>query len=138
VSFTTVAGPRQRSGLSYVGLYFTCLIFETPPGSHIYTPQEQGGPVIPPSTGFPFHRLLRLARLRREYSNPPLHRHDSLNIVYFEHLHDTSRRTEGRTLSVTPKRQRKQPLLGNKFTHATPIARKRPIYYCECVSKPHF
>jgi hypothetical protein len=31
------------------------------PGSRIYIPQEQGGPVIPPSTGFPFCRLLRLA-----------------------------------------------------------------------------
>jgi hypothetical protein len=26
-----------------------------------YIPQEQGGPVIPPGTGFPFRRLLRLA-----------------------------------------------------------------------------
>jgi hypothetical protein len=31
------------------------------PGSCIYIPQEQGGPVIPPGTGFPFCRLLRLA-----------------------------------------------------------------------------
>jgi hypothetical protein len=27
------------------------------PGPHIYIPQEQGGPVIPPGTGFPFSRL---------------------------------------------------------------------------------
>jgi hypothetical protein len=27
-------------------------------GPRIYIPQEQGGPVIPPGTGFPFHRLL--------------------------------------------------------------------------------
>jgi hypothetical protein len=33
------------------------------PGPRIYIPQEQGGPVIPPSTGFPFRRLLRLAGL---------------------------------------------------------------------------
>jgi hypothetical protein len=37
--------------------YFT-VSFETPqpggPGSRIYIPQEQGGPVIPPGTGFPF------------------------------------------------------------------------------------
>jgi hypothetical protein len=39
------------------------------PDSCIYTPQEQGGPVIPPGTGFPFCRLLRLARLRWRYSN---------------------------------------------------------------------
>jgi hypothetical protein len=30
------------------------------PGPRIYIPQEQSGPVIPPSTGFPFYRLLRL------------------------------------------------------------------------------
>jgi hypothetical protein len=28
------------------------------PGSRIYIPQEQGGPVIPPGTGFPLRRLL--------------------------------------------------------------------------------
>jgi hypothetical protein len=27
----------------------------------IYISQEQGGPIIPPGTGFPFRRLLRLA-----------------------------------------------------------------------------
>jgi hypothetical protein len=31
------------------------------PGSRIYIPQEQGGPVIPPGTGFSFCRLLQLA-----------------------------------------------------------------------------
>jgi hypothetical protein len=36
-------------------------------------PQEQCGPVIPPGTGFPFRRLLRLAWLRWRYSNPPPH-----------------------------------------------------------------
>jgi hypothetical protein len=36
-------------------------------------PQEQGGPDIPPGTGFPFCRLLRLSGLRRRYSNPPPH-----------------------------------------------------------------
>jgi hypothetical protein len=34
------------------------------PGPRIYIPQEQGGPVISAGTGFPFHRLLRLAELR--------------------------------------------------------------------------
>jgi hypothetical protein len=43
------------------------------PGSLIYIPQEQGGPVIPPGTGFPFRRLLRLAGLRWRYSNPAPH-----------------------------------------------------------------
>jgi hypothetical protein len=31
------------------------------PGSRIYIPQEQGDPVLPPGTGFPFRHLLRLA-----------------------------------------------------------------------------
>jgi hypothetical protein len=39
------------------------------PGSRIYTPQVQGGPVIPPGTGFPLRRLLRLAGLRWRDSN---------------------------------------------------------------------
>jgi hypothetical protein len=33
------------------------------PGPHIYLPQEEGGSVVPPGTGFPFRRLLRLAGL---------------------------------------------------------------------------
>jgi hypothetical protein len=36
-------------------------------------PQEEGGPVIPSVTGFPFHRLLRLAALRWNYLTPPSH-----------------------------------------------------------------
>jgi hypothetical protein len=43
------------------------------PGPRIYIPQEQGGPVIPLGTGFPFCRLLQLAELRWRYSNPPRH-----------------------------------------------------------------
>jgi hypothetical protein len=43
------------------------------PGPRIYIPQEQGGPVIPPGTGFPFCRLLRLPGLRWRYSNPSPH-----------------------------------------------------------------
>jgi hypothetical protein len=31
------------------------------PGSRIYIPQERGFSVIPPDTGFPFHRLLQFA-----------------------------------------------------------------------------
>jgi hypothetical protein len=54
---------------------FYCLRFETPPtwrlSPRTYIPQEQGGPVIPPGTGFPFCRLLQLAGLRWRYSNPP-------------------------------------------------------------------
>jgi hypothetical protein len=36
------------------------------PGPRIYIPQEKGGLVIPPGTGFPFRRLLRLAGLTRD------------------------------------------------------------------------
>jgi hypothetical protein len=43
------------------------------PGPRIYIPQEQGGSVITPGTGFPFCRLLRLAGLRRRHSIPPPH-----------------------------------------------------------------
>jgi hypothetical protein len=54
---------------------FYCLIFETPSTcrarSPYLHPPEQGGPVIPQGTGFPFRRLLRLAGLRWRYSNPP-------------------------------------------------------------------
>jgi hypothetical protein len=37
----------------------------------VFIPQEQSGPVIPPSTGLPFCRLLRLAGLLWRYSKPP-------------------------------------------------------------------
>jgi hypothetical protein len=42
-------------------------------GLYIYIPQEQSGPVIPPGIEFPCRRLLRLAGVRRRYSNPPPH-----------------------------------------------------------------
>jgi hypothetical protein len=42
------------------------------PCSHIYIPQQQGGPVAP-GTGFLSCRLLRLAGLRWRYYNPPAH-----------------------------------------------------------------
>jgi hypothetical protein len=55
---------------------FYSLRFETPPPEgpypRIYILQEQGGPVIPPGTGFPLRRLVRLAGLRWRYSNPPV------------------------------------------------------------------
>jgi hypothetical protein len=43
------------------------------PGSHIYIPQEQGGPVITLGTGFSLSHLLWLAGLQCRYSNPPPH-----------------------------------------------------------------
>jgi hypothetical protein len=55
---------------------FYCLIWDSPNLEGqvpIFVSQEQGGPVIPPGTGFPFCRLLQLAGLWWRYSNPPLH-----------------------------------------------------------------
>jgi hypothetical protein len=73
------SSPAQSfSGPSSGGLMtiFYCIRLQTPsqpggPGTRIYIPQEQGSPVTPPGTGFPFRRLLRLAGLRWRYSNPP-------------------------------------------------------------------
>jgi hypothetical protein len=47
-------------------------------GPCIYIPQEQGGPVIVPGTGFPICRLLRLAGLQWSHSNPPPLRSNSI------------------------------------------------------------
>jgi hypothetical protein len=72
--------PEQSlSGLSPAELNIVILsqLRLTLPGRtvpRIYILQEQGGPVIPLVTGFPFHRLLRLAGLEWRYSNPPPHR----------------------------------------------------------------
>jgi hypothetical protein len=60
------------------------------PDPCVYVPQWQGGPVIPPDTGFPFRRLVRLAGLRWWYSNPPPYG-DPSNLVTFNAL-DTIRR----------------------------------------------
>jgi hypothetical protein len=80
--FTITAGPLQRSH-SRVRVareswpHFTVsdsrLHQPGGPGPRIYIPQERGGPVMPPGTGFPFRRLPRLAGLRWRYSTPPLH-----------------------------------------------------------------
>jgi hypothetical protein len=40
------------------------------PGGPGYIPLEQGGPVIPPGTVFPFRRLFQIPGLRLRYSNP--------------------------------------------------------------------
>jgi hypothetical protein len=81
-SFTTAAGPRQRSHSrvrvpwdSWPCSTVSESRFPQPggPGPGIYSPQKQGGPVIPSGTGCPFRCLLRLAGLRWRYSNPPPH-----------------------------------------------------------------
>jgi hypothetical protein len=63
LSFTIAVDPRQRShsrfrvrrdSWSYSTVSDSRLAHHGGPGSLIYVPQEQGGPVIPPGTGFPF------------------------------------------------------------------------------------
>jgi hypothetical protein len=73
---TIAAGPRQRSHSwvwvpRYSWPYFTIsdLRLTQPggPGPPFYIPQEQGGPVIPPGTRFPFCCLLWLAGIQWRY-----------------------------------------------------------------------
>jgi hypothetical protein len=87
LSFTIAAGPRHRSFYQVIvprnsWSYFIVSDSRLPqprsPSPRIYIPPENGGPVIPPDTGFPFHCLLRLAGLRWRYSNPPPHGMTSL------------------------------------------------------------
>jgi hypothetical protein len=82
LSFTIAAGPRQRShsrlrvprdSWPYFTLSDSIFTQSGAPGPRIYILPWQGGPVIPPGTGFPFRRLLRLAGLRWRYSAPPPH-----------------------------------------------------------------
>jgi hypothetical protein len=81
LSFTIAAGSRQRShsqvrvsrdSLPYFTVSYSRLPQPEGPGQRIYVAQEQGCLVIPPGTGFPFRRLLRLAELWR-HSTPPPH-----------------------------------------------------------------
>jgi hypothetical protein len=59
----SLSGPSPEELIPYL-----TVSFETPPTwrarSPYSYPQEQGGSVICPDTGFPFRRLLRLAGLR--------------------------------------------------------------------------
>jgi hypothetical protein len=82
LSFTIDADPDPHQGIhSQVRVpqgswpQFTLSVSRIPqpggPGPRIYIPQEQGDPVIALGTAFPFRRLLRYARLRWRFSNPP-------------------------------------------------------------------
>jgi hypothetical protein len=82
IPFTIAAGPRQRihswdrvprDSWPYFAVSDSRLPQSRGPGPRIYIPQEQDGPVIAPGTGFPFHRLLRLAGVRWKYLTPPPH-----------------------------------------------------------------
>jgi hypothetical protein len=80
LSFTITAGSGQRShywvqvswdSWAYFTVSDSRLQQPGGLGPPIFIPEEQGGPVIPPGTVFPFDRLPRLAGLRWRYSNPP-------------------------------------------------------------------
>jgi hypothetical protein len=82
LSFNIAAGSCQRSCSPALvprdsWSYFTVSGSKLPQpgglGPHIYIPQHESDPGIPPGTGFPFRRLLRLAGIRWKYSNPPPH-----------------------------------------------------------------
>jgi hypothetical protein len=79
LSFTVCVGPcstgiiRSKSHRTHVQILLSDSRLPQPGGAgpSIYIPQEQGGPVIPPSIWFPFRRLLRLTGLQWMYSRLP-------------------------------------------------------------------
>jgi hypothetical protein len=77
--------PRRTH--NHILLSYMRLLQPGGPGPHIYILQEHGGPVIPPGTGFPFRRLLRLAGLRRRYTNPPPHGANSCCISFWWYIY---------------------------------------------------
>jgi hypothetical protein len=90
MSFTIAAGPRQRSRSQ--DQLLLSQIRQSPNLEDqvpvFISPQEKGGPVIPPGTGFPFRRLLRLAELRWRYSTPPPHGNCATRVpIYYIQQH---------------------------------------------------
>jgi hypothetical protein len=78
------------------------------PGSRMYIPQEEGGPVIPPGTGLPLRRLLRLAGLRwrnrmvQSKANSIWLAHSSSGYTYYD------RRSVGQLITPHREPQRKR------------------------------
>jgi hypothetical protein len=66
-------GPKSRRTHDHTLLSHLRLPQPGGPGPRNNIPEEQGGPVIPPGTGFPLRRLLRLAGLRWRYLNSSPH-----------------------------------------------------------------
>jgi hypothetical protein len=64
VQFAVTLGSKSRRTHNYILLSHSRLPQPGGLGPCIYLSQKQGGPVMPPSTVFPFCRLLRLAGLR--------------------------------------------------------------------------
>jgi hypothetical protein len=82
LSFTVAADPRQNSlsrvqepwdSRPYFIVSDSRLLQPGRSDHRIYIPQEQDDPVITSDTGFPLRRLVRLAGLRWNYSNPLPH-----------------------------------------------------------------
>jgi hypothetical protein len=72
------------------------------PGPRISSPQEQGGPVIPPCIGFSLRHHLRFEGLRWRYSNAPPHR------PYSPYVDTGKAKLTG---FITPGQIKKKPLL---------------------------
>jgi hypothetical protein len=112
------------------------------PCPFIYIPQKQGDPVMPPGTGFPFRRLLRLTGLRWRYSNPPPHR---LEAVYFllQNIHKFSSYLTGNRThlhfvagTLTTRSQRWSPLGTTAlFSH---FIKQSKIWLLNCVCNINF
>jgi hypothetical protein len=68
------SGPSPEGSWPHITVSDSRLPQPGGPGPRIYMPQEQGGPVMPPDTGFHFRRLIRLTGIRWRYSTPPPHR----------------------------------------------------------------
>jgi hypothetical protein len=81
-----------RDSWSYFTGSDTRLLQPGRPGPRIYFPQENRGPVMPPGTGFPFRRFLRLTGLQWSYSKPPPREvtvDSQLTVLVITHRHGT-------------------------------------------------
>jgi hypothetical protein len=75
------------------------------------SPQEQGGPVVPPGSGLAFRLLLRLAGLRWRYSTPPPHGNLLWSDLISERVSQSQFyvTTDGQSVSIS---WNKAPILG--------------------------
>jgi hypothetical protein len=71
---TVILGPESRGTHTQILLsQIEDSLNSRGPVPHIYISQKEDGPVIPPGSGFPFRRLLRLAVLQWRYLTLPPH-----------------------------------------------------------------
>jgi hypothetical protein len=76
------SSPGPRDPWSYFTVSDSGLPQTGGSGSVFISPRNRVGQLYP-GTGFPFRRLRRIAGLRRPYSNPPPHAHQSQSLSYF-------------------------------------------------------